>query len=276
MKRKWYKKGKELLTEIANTQVNDSKVAIWYIGQCGFVIKKDKIIYIDPVLADIAGEDGVSQRLYEPPYKPEEAYADYVICTHKHRDHMQEETVCGMYKHNINLKFIVPGICKKVLIQWGIPKENIIEAKQKKLIEIDEYKILPISTAHPTHKTEDDGTEWDLAYDIEVDKTHIIHLGDTYLTEQLRDDLLALNSPDIFMVPINGSDYYREVKNIVGNMSVKEAAMLACEINADMTIPMHYDMIEGNTENPLRFVEELWNCNASKRIRLPALGEIII
>ena len=65
IRRAWYKKGEELLDEIKNTKVSEDELAIWYLGQCGFVIKQQKIIYIDPVLNDIQDEHGNSRRIYE-------------------------------------------------------------------------------------------------------------------------------------------------------------------------------------------------------------------
>ena len=41
----------------------------------------------------------------------------------------------------------------------------------------------------------------------------------------------------------------------MGNMNSREACWFASEIGADLTIPLHYDMIGGNEENPLIFAD---------------------
>lgn len=276
MKREWYKKGIELLNEIKNTKVASDEVAIWFLGQCGFVIKQESIIYIDPVINDIKDEKGNSKRLFAPPFLPGMVEADYVICTHKHADHMAKDTICGIYNSNENVKFILPGICKDIVMEWGISAERIIEARRGNKIMLGDVVVEAVSTAHPNHKVEPDGREWNLAYDIMLGNIHVLHMGDTYLTDMLLKCLKQLASPNILMVPINGRDYFRELQNIIGNMSEREAALLSTEIEADLTIPMHYDMIDGNTADPVHFLNLMCVTESAKKVKIMSLGERII
>ena len=275
-KKAWYREGAELLDEIKNTEASEDELAIWYLGQCGFAIKKQKIIYIDPVLNDISDQDGRSRRLYAPPFAPELACADYVLCTHQHIDHMAEETLLGIYKNNRDVRFILPGVCIDLAVGWGIPRDHLIEAGTKSPLVLPGFAVRGISTAHPTHRREADGKEWSLAYDLEISGMHLLHMGDTYLTEQLLGDLKQLPPPNVLFTPINGSDHFRDRRDIIGNMSARESAYLADELSADLTIPMHYDMIMGNTCNPLGFLEELWEIAPARRAVLPVLGERVI
>ena len=272
----WYKKGTDLLKEIQNTVLSDDEVAVWYLGQCGFVVKQKSIIYIDPVLNDIRDDSGNSIRRYEPPFSPEMVKADYVFCTHDHIDHMLEETVKGIYKNNSDMKFLIPGACEKTMIGYNISRNNIMEVGIDSDLILPNFTVTGISTAHPTHEKDDKGKVFTLAYNIQLGDIHLLHLGDTYLTDELLRDLKQLHAPHIFMVPINGIDYFRSKSNILGNLSTTEAAILAEELAADITIPMHYDMIKGNTYNPLRFIEDLREFAPGRKFRLPSLGERII
>ena len=276
IKKEWYRKGIELLHEIKNTKVSEDELAIWYLGQCGFVVKQQKIIYIDPVLNDLRDKDGNSLRLYEPPFVPEMVEADYVFCTHEHIDHMPKKTLSGIYRNNEQVKIVVPGSCKEIVIGWGIAEDNIIEAGTIQQLILPGVAVNGISTAHPTHTQDTNGKERNLAYYLGINGIHLLHMGDTYITDRLLQDLKKHSAPHIFMVPINGSDYFRDRENIIGNMSAREAAFLAEELSVDLTIPMHYDMIKGNTCNPLGFLEELWNIAPQRKAALPALGERII
>lgn len=276
VKKAWYRKGTELLHEIKNTKVSEDELAIWYLGQCGFVVKQQKIVYIDPVLNDIVDDNGNSLRLYEPPFRPEEAEADYVFCTHEHIDHMAKETLVGIYQNNRQVKIVVPGACKKIVVSWGIAEDNAIEAGILQQLVLPEIVVDGISTAHPTHAQDINGKEWNLAFNLEINGICLLHMGDTYITDRLLHDLKKRSAPHIFMVPINGSDFFRDRENIIGNMSAREAALMAEELSADLTIPMHYDMIKGNTCNPFGFLEELWNIGSQRKVILPALGERII
>ena len=276
MRREWYKKRRELIEEIERTQVSADEVAIWYLGQCGFAIKGKKVILIDVVFNDILDEEGNSLRCYEPPFSADEVCVDYVLCTHEHIDHMAKDTIMRLHDSSQKTIFIVPGVCKEQMLQWGLSSERIIEMDASESIELEDVKIGAISTAHPVHKMDANGRAWSLAYDIEVNGIHLLHMGDTYITDELLDALKSIDTPDVLMVPINGGDYYRERNDIIGNMSAREAAVFSTEITADLTIPMHYDMIRGNTCNPLRFVESIWERDTSRKFALPALGERII
>ena len=113
-------------------------------------------------------------------------------------------------------------------------------------------------------------------YYITMGNVRILHLGDTYLTNQLLEDLQKLPTPHLFLPPINGSDYFRTKRNCIGNLSSIEAARLSVLLHADLTIPTHFDMIEGNTVDPLNFVRELWSENPAAKWHIPALGERFI
>ncbi|MDE6406202.1 MAG: MBL fold metallo-hydrolase [Lachnospiraceae bacterium] len=275
--RKWYKKGKALLEDIQSTDLPGEQVAVWYIGQCGFVLKsKSTIIYIDPVLNDICDERGNTVRLYEAPYKPGNVTANYVFCTHGHIDHMAVETIKGISSNNPQVKIIVPGACKDILVAEEIAHEKIIEAAEEKEINLSGIQMIPFSTAHPVHSVGEEGKDKNLAYYIVCGQVSFLHMGDTYLTDHLVDRLKSCTDPDVLMVPINGTDFYLERQDIIGNMTAREAAKLSKELGADLTIPMHFDMVEGNTVNPLHFVEELWQVDSAMKFSIPALGERIL
>lgn len=52
----WHRSGTALLDEIAATHLPASQLAVWYIGQCGFLFKCGETTFcIDPVLSDLTG-----------------------------------------------------------------------------------------------------------------------------------------------------------------------------------------------------------------------------
>ena len=75
------------------------------------------------------------------------------------------------------------------------------------------------------------------------------------------------------MLPINGRDLERNEQDIVGNMNSREACWFASEIKADLTIPLHYDMIGGNEENPLVFADYMERYYPEKKYHIFRLGE---
>lgn len=273
MKRKWYQQGSALLQEIETTSLNQNTLAVWYLGQCGFVFKNQVTVYIDPVLNDLTDDLGNTRRLYPMPFHPGRVQADYVLCTHGHLDHLAIETLSAIAGSDLHTQFIVPGGCRPLLTESGISADRILSARAHQALELPGLTITPVSAAHPIHETNKNGDNLALCYHLNMGNVQILHLGDTYLTDQLLDDLKTLPAPHLFFPPINGGDYFRTKRNCIGNLSPVEAATLASLLHADLTIPTHFDMIEGNTADPLIFIRELWEKNPAAKWHIPALGE---
>lgn len=274
----WQKTKEELLAEI-HSEYEDGSLIVWRIGQCGYVFKfNGKILLIDPVLNDLCDENGVSQRLYPALFSASEINADYVLCTHAHADHLVEETVKEFAQKIKPPVFVVPQGCKEIMEQLCPEKSNIFYIKDSETQNLDSsqaYKITvtAISAAHPEHFLHSDDSRMALSYQLHFGNLTVIHLGDTYLTERLYNNLKSLPSPDLFLPPINGDDLFRKLRDFIGNMEAEEAAKLADKIGAKMAIPTHWDMFNGNTADPQRFVNEMTRLGKAKNCRVLGLGE---
>jgi L-ascorbate metabolism protein UlaG (beta-lactamase superfamily) len=75
------------------------------------------------------------------------------------------------------------------------------------------------------------------------------------------------------MLPINGRDFYRFSRNVIGNMNSKEAVKLARDIRAKLLIPMHFDLYKPNGENPANFVSELYEAGIDQPFHMFMPGE---
>lgn len=273
MNREWYRQGQSLLEEIRSTSVSENEIAFWYLGQCGFAFKTDIVVYIDPMLNDLRDRNGNPHRHYDSPFSPSAVEADYVICTHNHADHLAPETLSAIASHDSHTRFVVPSGLTAVLEGLGIARERIVPVSAGVPVPLDGLTVTGISAAHPDHQVDADGNDLALSYQLQLGGTTILHLGDTYLTEQLLNDLQKLPSPDLFFPPINGGDFFRTCRACIGNLNFNEAAELARILDADLTIPTHFDMVTGNTVNPLWFIQTFMDVNPSKKWHIPALGE---
>ena len=75
----WHRSGTALLDEIAATHLPASQLAVWYIGQCGFLFKCGETTFcIDPVLSDLTGPNG-SRRCYPAPFAPGQGKDGYGV-----------------------------------------------------------------------------------------------------------------------------------------------------------------------------------------------------
>lgn len=251
--------------------LEEIKSKIEYLGQCGFILNFGGVrIAIDPVLNDITDDHtGKTLRLYPPVMKPEDLCVDYLLCTHEHIDHLALPTVIKVANTHRKTMFIVPEGLIGILIDNGIDEDRIIGLNDGEKIELNTagnivFSIEGISAAHPEHYVDLNGDDTNLAYSIKVDGIQIVHLGDTYLTDRLFNSLKNLGKIDVFMLPINGRTEEREAIGIIGNLSYEEAAKLAVDLDVTLTIPTHFDMIEGNTEDPQLFVEALKKLDGNK------------
>lgn len=270
----WTKRGAELIEEISNTQLSQNELKFWFIGQCGFVLKfNNRIILIDPVLSDFSLADGKSLLNYELAFPPESLHADYIFCTHGHPDHFEVKTVYGLQKNNPAAKVIIPSGCKQQAEENGIKNLILLEPDQNAIVdEISKISVKAFSAAHPHHVYEKENPDMCLGYNISFGGIQTVHLGDTYLTDNLYTSLTRIPDIDLFFPPINGDDYFKNKAGFIGNMEAEEAAKLTDHLKPVLSVPTHFDMVKGNTADPERFAAKLEEQDSGINYYIPVLG----
>lgn len=275
MKYAWYKKGQELLDEIKETILPKPIAALWYIGQMGMIVKWNGLtVCFDPVLNDLTYPDGTTRRNYEIPFEAGKLEADYVVCSHNHADHLNLKTLLPIHRAHPDTRFIVPYPERNVLLEAGIPEAAVIGAKAgERLALLDGAALNPIAAAHETYVTDGEGNQRNLGYVLELGDRRIYHGGDTVVTDELIRDLAPFAPLAAACIPINGVDAERHKRGIIGNMDCRDAAYFASCISADMTFPLHFDMVMKNEENPLVFAYYMRELYPGKKFHVMQLGE---
>jgi L-ascorbate metabolism protein UlaG (beta-lactamase superfamily) len=112
-----------LTQRIAAAAVPPDAVAIFWIGQGGFVFKtaEGAIIYADPYLSNSCQ----SPRLVEIPIAPEEVRADLVLMTHDHLDHTDPETLPHIARSS-SAVFAGPESSCLHLQELGVPADRTV------------------------------------------------------------------------------------------------------------------------------------------------------
>lgn len=275
----WNKKGNDLLHEISCTQIPGSCIAIWYLGQMGILAKTpDLTICFDPVLNDLFDPQGNSRRCYHQPFSAESLTGiHYVVCSHNHADHLNLETLLPLYQANPTARFIVPAPEVSSLTGCGIPDSSVIGAIQNSIIPLSDGScIYPIAAAHEVYTADEQGRQKNLGYIWETPDIHVYHAGDTVVTNQLIADVCSHAPIHLACIPINGIDTQRRNQGIIGNMDCRDAAYFSSQIQADLTIPLHYDMVMNNTENPLIFASYMQSMYSGSKYHIMQLGERLL
>lgn len=268
----WYRDGKELLAEIRNTDLPEGILALWYLGQAGIVVKDGRRIFgVDLYL------DDADRRLLPRPFAPEEAgdLFDAVLCTHNHLDHLNLPTLQGIAGAGEKTRFVVPAPHACVLSEAGIPAERILPAEAWKKGSLCGAKLLPVPAAHEEFEYDAAGRYCCLGYVLRLNGATLYHAGDTVEWESMVRDLSPLGI-DICCLPINGSDWRRKHRDIIGNLNAREAADIAEEIGADLLIPLHFDMFAGNGENPAHLADYMFRDHPGRKYHIPVPGERIL
>jgi L-ascorbate 6-phosphate lactonase len=276
MKLKKY--GAELLQEIRHTELPATALALWALGQEGFLVKfKQKTVLFDPYLSnwvyDILGEPW--SRKFDTPLSPADCgEIDYVVCSHHHEDHMDKLTLQAIASAG-ETKFIVPKAHVSLMKEWGIRDEQVLGISHKESINLDGCQIEAFAAMHETFETNEQEEHKFLGYVLNFDGIHVYHAGDTVGFPDLVT-WLSKKNVDIALIPINGRDFSRKDMGIFGNCNYREAADIAVQIHADLLIPMHYGLFPHNDENPAYFVDYLYTRYPQQKFHMFTPGERFI
>jgi len=270
MKNEQYKdRGSEILRELRETNVPKGVLAVWYLGQESILVKgqDDIVISIDPYLTSSPF------RRFEPPFGPNElTNLSYVFITHDHLDHLDPDSIGPIASVNKNTKYIAPGYCYQQLLDCGVKEEEIIKADTDQWWEDEHIRVKAIPAAHETFEYDSTIGHRYVGYIIELNGVKMYHAGDTLVYPELVN-VLKDEQIDLGFLPINGRDFFRNNRNILGNMDVREAAELAVEAGIKTVIPVHYDLFSGNTEWPGRFVDYLYELEPHQKTHILARFE---
>ena len=242
-----------LISEINKIQVEPGGLQIWWTGQEGFIFKsRGQIIYIDPYLSTYAetitrGKANEHVRIKPAPMEPENvSHADIVLCTHDHADHIDPEGIPIIAAASPGAHFVVPECARDTMRGFGIDDERIHTMKGDDELCLKEINIYAIPAKHEEFDKHPQKGYPYLSYVINIDGISVFHAGDT-IPYPGQVERLKHHKIDLAFLPINGRDELRHKFDLAGNFTCEEAIRFALDINAGLTIPMHYDMFTINT-----------------------------
>jgi len=261
--------GKALIDDVNAAVVPYGKCAFWWLGQHGFIIKLGNVVlYIDAYLSPNEA------RTVPPLLKPAEVTnADAIIGTHDHGDHIDRPMWPEIAQASPESILITPLYVRdSVVMDLGLQAERVIGLDDGLSITVGDVKITAVPAAHELLVIDPvTGYHEFLGVVIEGNGFCLYHAGDTTIYEGMQARLRQWKV-DLAFLPINGRDAKRLKSGCIGNMTYQEAVDLAGTIRPGLTIPTHFEMFEGNSENPQLFIDYIEVKYPDLKAQIPVHG----
>lgn len=234
-------------------------LAVAWVGQAGFLIKncRGKVMALDVYLSDLAEKMDGNKRLIPSLCAPEELTVDLVLATHKHADHLDMDSIPVWINQGAHLYCCSES--KALCLKAGLREESITAMKKGVMKEDGGYRIEAVFADHG------DTAPSAVGFIIESDGIRIYFTGDTsYQYERMK--YAAEKEIQLLLLPINGE---------YGNMNERDAAMLAAQVKAAVTVPCHFWTFARHRGNPYDFLLAMRELAPDCNGYLMAQGEII-
>jgi L-ascorbate metabolism protein UlaG (beta-lactamase superfamily) len=252
---------------------SEGSVGVAWVGQSGFVVRGGGVTaLVDPFLSPYEG------RRYESSIVPDAASGvDLVLCTHEHVDHFDAGSAPAIARASPQAVFVVPTPIVDMVTEVGIAPDRVVGIQPEDPVTIAGVAVRAVPAMHGVTMADaygfgevlSDGLIRFLGYVFDLGGVRLYHAGDTIHYPGMQDRLREL-AIDVAMLPINGRDPEREARDIVGNLSEREAAWLAAEIGAEVLLPMHYDLFSHNRGYPAHVVESVERDGLKAAVFVPA------
>ena len=274
--------GQELIDEINRTRLPAGAIALWYLGQSGFIVKGgESVVYLDPYLSGFLeqhtrGKPDEDLRRFQPPLESKDVTnADIVFGSHYHYDHIDPGAIVTISQRSPQCQFVVPPVAKAPLVSLGISEGRISPVSVDQPQTMGDVTFISIPAAHESLDYTPEYGYPHRGYIITLSSVTLYHAGDCVpydgLVERLREQEV-----DVALLPINGRDYFRLSRGFPGNFTYREAAELAASIDADLLIPMHFGVHMANTEHPGYLVDYLADHFPQQKFHIMTPGEQLL
>jgi Predicted Zn-dependent hydrolases of the beta-lactamase fold len=230
--------------DIRTFEVPAGQVALWWLGQAGFVVKSPggRIVVLDPYLSNsckaLGEQIGVNMdRMVPPPLTARDLVGvDRYVLTHSHQDHLDPETI-GPYRAAGGAgPYLAPAETAEKLEAMGVPRAQIEMMWPNKAVVIGDLTLratfaIPLGGDDLTH----------VGYLMFVAGGPTVYFtGDTAYHDVLAA-AVSEHKPDVMVAVINPA--FR-------NLSPAEAAQLTRQLDPKVVIPCHYDLFPDNHQPP--------------------------
>src|SRR5688500_14911814 len=252
---------------------------ILWLGHASFYIRLGGVgILTDPVL----GEPALLRRVVPVSSALEKIRnVDYVLLSHDHRDHMDEETLRAVAAKFPHAMFLAGLRSEDVLNEWKMPTNAVGTAGwfQEFKIADERVRIYFHPVRHWSRRWLMD-TNWRLwgSFVIDTGQTKIYFGGDSGYAEHYREAGELYAGIDHFLIGIGAYEprWFMEPNH----NTPAEAVKAFQDAGAQVLVPMHYgtfDLTDEPASQPLRYLlDEAEKAGIRERVRPLAINEHLI
>jgi L-ascorbate 6-phosphate lactonase len=232
---------------------------IYWLGQAGFLIRNSsgKNLLIDAYLSDYVEKCDGSKRLMMAVAEPQDLRPDVILASHDHADHLDMDSLPLLLSHGAPL--FCSGESYRRCAQAGFPMQQITAMKPGDRASAAGYSIEAVFADHGDYAPDAVGF-W-----IESEGVRLYFTGDTSY-QPGRMAPVAQRHPDLLILPINGE---------FGNMNERDAAMLAAQTNAGLTIPCHFWTFAHHHGDPGLFQDAMLRLAPQNKFYILCQGEML-
>lgn len=232
-------------------------VALAWLGQAGFAVQAGgRRLLIDPYLSDhlarkYAGKEFPHIRLMPPPVGAAAIRdLDFVLCSHRHSDHMDPGALPELARNNPRCRFVVPRAEREHALGIGLDESRLVPVNDGDSLRVSEsLEIRVIASAHETLQTNARGEHHFLGFILRAGGVTLYHPGDCVVYAGLAQRLRA-ERVDVALLPVNGRSAALTARGVPGNMSFAEARDLCAAAGVGLLVPHHFGMFAFNTADP--------------------------
>lgn len=255
-----------LVKKINSTHVHPNTLAIFWLGQAGFVMKTslERLIGIDPYLSDCCHRllreygDGF-KRLMPPPIDDRSLVFDYLAISHDHPDHLDIDSIYNLCD-NDRTQIFSNQTCKKICMEKGIDERKFKVMGPESQVSTDEFELITIFSDHGELCKDALGFIFNFGF------VKLYFSGDTSLSPD-KLSLAITMKPEIAILPINGE---------FGNLNSIEAAKLANLLNSHYLIPCHFWTFPNHRGDPSQLITAMPEYAPVCKLIMLAQGELFL
>jgi L-ascorbate metabolism protein UlaG (beta-lactamase superfamily) len=244
--------GDALMNDVAACRMAAGTAVFWWLGQHSFILKLgETVVLADPFLSPLKGRRMASL------LQPEQATGVHVVLgSHDHADHIDRPAWPALAKASPGALFVAPDpVAPSLRASLGFDEARLRGIRDGESLLWNDVEITAVPAAHELLERDPaTGAATHLGFIIRGNGVTVYHAGDTCLYEGIHETLRA-HRPQVMFLPINGRDAKRLRSGCIGNMTYQEAVDLAGSLKPALTVPTHFEMFEGNTEDPALFAD---------------------